>query len=58
VVDTYNGILFSFRKEGMTLLVVQWLRLCASTAGGMGSSPGWELRFHMSCDFAKKRKKF
>ena len=22
-------------------LVVQWLRLCASTAGGMGSIPGW-----------------
>ena len=38
------------------MLVVQWLRLCASTAGGVGSSPGWELRFHMSCDFAKQKK--
>ena len=24
-----------------TFLVVQWLRLHASTAGGMGSIPGW-----------------
>ena len=24
--------------------------------GGMGSSPGWELRLHIPCDFAKKKK--
>ena len=24
-----------------TSLVVQWLRLCASIAGGMGLIPGW-----------------
>ena len=24
-----------------TSLAVQWLRLCASTAGGMGLIPGW-----------------
>ena len=28
------------RKIG-TSLAVQWLGLCASTAGGMGSIPGW-----------------
>ena len=27
-----------------TILVVQWLRLCASSAGGMGSIPGWGTR--------------
>ena len=32
LVITYNG---------ETSLVVQWLRLRASTAGGMGSIPGW-----------------
>ena len=27
-----------------TYLVVQWLRLCASTAGFMGSVPGWGIK--------------
>jgi len=27
---------------GQPSLATQWLRLCASTAGGMGSKPGWE----------------
>ena len=27
---------------GGTSLVVRWLRLCASNAGGLGSIPGWE----------------
>ena len=27
-----------------TSRAVQWLRLCASTAGGMGSIPGWETK--------------
>ena len=26
---------------------IHWLRLCASNAGGPGSIPAWELRFHM-----------
>ena len=25
-------------------LAVQWLRLCASIAGGTGSIPGWEIK--------------
>ena len=28
------------KKESRDILVVQWLRLCPSTAGGMGSIPG------------------
>ena len=27
-----------------TSLVVQWLRLCASTAGNVGVIPGWETK--------------
>ena len=41
-------------------LVVQWLRLRASgssTAGGMRSIPGWELRSHMSRVVQPKEKK-
>ena len=30
----------SRNRGGGTSLAVQWLRLCASTAGGMGSIPG------------------
>ena len=32
------------RPTSGTSLAVQWLRLCASTTGGTGSIPGWELR--------------
>ena len=35
-------------------LVVQWSRLCTSTAEGMGSIPGWEPRSHMPLSTAKK----
>ena len=37
--------------------MVQWLGLCASTARGLGSIPGWERRSHKPCDVAKKFKK-
>ena len=30
-----------------TSLAVQWLRLCASTAGGTGLIPGWGTRYRM-----------
>ena len=33
-------LLFKMLKRG-TSLVVQWLRLCASTSVGMGLIPGW-----------------
>ena len=29
------------KTDGRTSLAVQWLRLCASSAGGIGSIPGW-----------------
>ena len=38
-------------------LPVQWLVLHTSTAGGMGSIPGWGTKTHMSCGAAKKKKK-
>ena len=37
---------------------VQWLRLCVSTAGDMGSMPGWANEDpEMSCSVAKKTEK-
>ena len=45
-------------KKGIrTSLVAQWLKLCASTAGPVGSIPGRELRSHMLRGVAKKLKK-
>ena len=39
-----------------TSLVVQWLRLCASTAGGTGSIPGWGAKIlHASQRSLKKK---
>ena len=35
------------KKTGGTSLVVQWLRLCAPNAGGLGSIPGQGTRSHM-----------
>ena len=35
-------------------LVVQWSRLCTSTAEGTGSIAGWEPRSHMPLGMAKK----
>ena len=36
-----------------TSLVVQWLKLCTSTIGGVGSIPGWEIP---ACLHQKKKK--
>ena len=44
------------KTDGISL-VVQCLRLRASTAGGGGSIPGGELRSHMQNGVAKKKKK-
>ena len=42
-----------------TSFVVQWLRLCAPIAGGMGSIPGRETRIpHATGHDLKKKKKF
>lgn len=40
-----------------TSLVVQWLTLLASTAGGVGSIPGQICFLHATCGTAKKLKK-
>ena len=42
---------------GEPALVVQSLRLCASTAGGKSSIPGLGTRSHMLCDTAKAKGK-
>ena len=41
-----------------TSLVVQWLGLCTSTAGGMGSIPGRELRSHTPLHKARGKKSY
>ena len=35
-----NEMTVSKSRKAGTSLVIQWIRLCASTAGGMGSIPG------------------
>ena len=40
-----------------TSLVVQWLRLCASNAGDMGSIPGQGTKIPHACRARKKKKK-
>ena len=40
-----------------TSLVVQLFRLQASTAGDMGSIPGWETKILHACSMAKRKKK-
>ena len=41
-----------------TSLAVQWLRFCASNAGGMGSIPGRGTKIPHVADTAKKKKKY
>ena len=38
-------------------MAVRWLELCASNARGMGSAFVGELKSHMLCNTAKKKKK-
>ena len=40
-----------------TSLVVQWLRLSASTAEGMGSIPGWGTKIPCAVGYGQKKKK-
>ena len=51
-------IIHSGKKESLmgTSLAIQWLRLCASNAGGTGSIPRPELRSCMPLSTAKKKK--
>ena len=41
------GTVIPIKKKTGTSLVVQWLRLCAPNAGGLGSIPGQGTRSHM-----------
>ena len=55
----YESILIIKKKDVGTCLVVWWLRLCISTAGGMGSIPGQRTKIPNAtwCRQIKKKKK-
>ena len=36
---------------------VQWIKLCTSNVGGVGSVPGLGTKIHMQCGMARKLKK-
>ena len=40
-----------------TSQAVQWLTFCASTAGGMGSIPGWGTKILHAARYSQKKKK-
>ena len=42
-----TGLVSKLKKAVGTSLVAQWIRLHAPNAGGLGSIPGQETRFHM-----------
>ena len=44
-------------KSNRTSLAVQWLRLHASTAGGMGSIPGWGTKIPHATWYGAKKKR-
>ena len=51
-------VAFQVYKEKMgTSLAVQWLRLCASNAGGMDSIPGWGTKIPHGVAKKKEKKK-
>ena len=45
--DIWVISIFWLLKNARTFLVAQWIRLCASNAGGPGSIPGQGTRSHM-----------
>ena len=54
-----RGTQFLVKKAAPgTSLVVQWLRLCTSSAGGTGLIPGWRTKIPRATrGVAKKKKK-
>ena len=50
-------LLLKISKSGV-FLVVQWLRLHASTSRGMGLIPGWGTKIPYTVAKKKKKKKF
>ena len=57
MVYSYNGTLLSNKKEHGNSLVVQWLGLCAFTAGAQVQSLVGELRTYKLRSVAKLKKK-
>ena len=55
----HNEILLSFKKErnSRTFLAVQWLRLYASTAWGMGSISSQGTKIPLAGECSQKKKK-
>ena len=52
-----SSIIYSIRGFIGVSLAVQWLRICASTAGGTGSFPGWEAKIlHATLPKTQKQK--
>ena len=46
-----------FKMVSGTSLAVQWLRLCISNEGDMGSVPGWGTKIPQAVRHGKKKKK-
>ena len=44
-------------KETETFLAVQWLRLCTSNVGGLGSIPGWGTKIPCAIWYSQKERK-
>ena len=53
-VSSYKSI--SCSVDFWTSLVVQWLRLCASTAGGTGSVPAWGTKIPHAVQYGQEKK--
>ena len=51
----FDAIFLNQESITGTALVVQWLRLCTSTAGGMGLRPGWGTKTSILWDSAKRK---
>ena len=55
---THSLVTVHLYFEIRTSLVVQWLRLLASSARGVGSMPGWGIKvLHATCMAKSKNKK-
>ena len=50
-----QSCILGFKKERGTSLAVQWLRLQASTAGGIDSIPSWGTKILFAVPLKKKR---
>ena len=52
-----STVIFKNKLIQGTSLVVQWLRLCTSTAGAVGSIPGQETKIPHAARHSQKKKK-